>query len=166
MVGGWDAEKSSYLRAGLLPALHRGWIQKPGCGWNVAYGWIEGTPEERVENSLAEMVISAGQLDASRSRAGILRWLAESKLPLALLIDKCEKLVWSERSGLFALIDELQKAVSNGLFLVFSVREREWDSLQPLLPTNWPQPAVWKTPPGRAIGYAAFSGWRSKTFRR
>ena len=84
VVCGWDAEKSSYLRAGLLPALHRGWIQKPGCGWNVAYGWIEGTPEERVENALAEMVISAGQLDASRSRAGILRWLAESKLPLNL----------------------------------------------------------------------------------
>ena len=164
VVGGWDAEKSSYLRAGLLPALHRGWIQKPGCGWNVAYGWIEGTPEERVENALAEMVISAGQLDASRSRAGILRWLAESKLPLALLIDKCEKLVWSERSGLFALIDELQKAVSNGLFLVLSVREREWDSLQPLLPTNWPQPAVWKTPPVEQSDMRRFLAGGAKLF--
>jgi CobQ/CobB/MinD/ParA nucleotide binding domain len=147
VVGGWGSGKTGYLRGGLLPALRRGWIEMPGREWSVAYAWLEDAHEERVEKALSEMVILAGQLDASRDHAGILRWLTESGRPLALVIDNCEKLVWSERRGLFTLIEKVRAAVSNALFLVLSVREQEWDTLSRMLPTSWPRPEVWRTPP-------------------
>ena len=104
VVGTSGSGKSSLIRAGLIPALHRGALVSAGSKWEVLYARPSGSPMENLARSLeqSDLYESSNELFPrllaclSRSRMGLVDAIQQANTEpdtnLLLVIDQFEEI--------------------------------------------------------------------------
>jgi hypothetical protein len=108
VVGTSGSGKSSLIRAGVIPSLHRGVMTSIGSRWEVVYTRPGGSPIENLARALAQSDLYDGEEDdqedlfaqlflcVNRSRAGLIEAVRRSGLGsdtnVLLIIDQFEEL--------------------------------------------------------------------------
>ena len=105
VVGASGSGKSSLVRAGLLPALQRGYLPAAGSSWQIAVFRPGGSPLA----NLTDALIGASTAEASAAgvnRDGITRLLASSSLGL---VAAAERLLGGAGGSLLLVVDQFEE---------------------------------------------------------
>ena len=105
VVGASGSGKSSLVRAGLLPALQRGYLPAAGSSWQIAVFRPGGSPLA----NLTDALIGARTPEASAagvSRDSVSRLLAASSLGL---VAAAEQLLGGARGSLLLVVDQFEE---------------------------------------------------------
>lgn len=111
VVGTSGSGKSSLVRAGLIPALHRGTMSQAGSAWEVVVMRPEATPLDNLARAVVDSQLFDDDIDQldriramiHRSSFGLLDVYENSSIPkntnLLLIVDQFEELFRFERGG-------------------------------------------------------------------
>jgi len=147
VVGTSGSGKSSLIRAGVIPSLHRGAMTSTGSRWEVVYTRPGGSPIENLARSLAQSDLYEKDrydqnddfarifLSLNRSRAGLIEAVRQSELGagtnVLLIIDQFEELFRYRKQDEESLtiatdfVGNLLEATSNpnsNIFVVITMR--------------------------------------------
>jgi energy-coupling factor transporter ATP-binding protein EcfA2 len=147
VVGTSGSGKSSLIRAGLIPSLHRGVMTSIGSRWEIVYTRPGGSPIENLARSLAQSDLYEEDryeqnddfakifLSLNRSRAGLIEAVRQSELGagtnVLLIIDQFEELFRYRKQDEESLsiatdfVGNLLEATSNpnsNIFVVITMR--------------------------------------------
>ena len=147
VVGTSGSGKSSLIRAGLIPSLHRGVMTSIGSRWEIVYTRPGGSPIENLARSVAQSdlfdelgdeqqeLFPRFLLSLNRSRAGLIESIRQSEIGagtnVLLIIDQFEELFRYRKQDEESLtiatdfVGNLLEATSNpnsNIFVVITMR--------------------------------------------
>jgi energy-coupling factor transporter ATP-binding protein EcfA2 len=105
VVGASGSGKSSLVRAGLLPALQRGYLPSAGSSWQIATFRPGGSPTANLVAALAESATTTGGAP-SISKATLAETLSMSSLGL---VEAAARLLGNQQRSLLVLADQFEE---------------------------------------------------------
>jgi WD40 repeat protein len=120
VLGVSGSGKSSLVRAGLIPALHRGALVTPGCSWTVCAFTPGDAPLDNLAHALVEDARWIDDGDVTNSLSSLRAGLSASPLALADLYKERASVFGSQ--ALLLVVDQFEE--------IFRYRQRSADEAE------------------------------------